>query len=262
MRRDEGLVCPPEMKRQLEDYASVTLLRELGFRWPEQDAYEAKHGPILDPALVVAEGILPLVDCGTGTTAAQQLRLRLERDFGEEGAAESEGEFRKWAGRPLEDWLRRDFFKRHIQQFKQRPIAWHFVSPGKTFEAFVLYHKLCDESTGIATLHALRTQYAGGLITRLRAEQDRAKSARDEREVTRLQLAIEDVEEFRERLERIERGDDGDLKARIRCRWKGDEAKVGRPGPYAPDINDGVKVNVRPYQELGLLVAPIIKKWD
>ena len=139
MRRDEGLVCPPEMKRRMEDYASVTLLRELGFRWPEQDAYEAEHGPILDPALVVPDGILPLVDCGTGTTAARQLRLRLER---------------------------------------------------------------------------------------------------------------------------IERGDDGDLKARIRCRWKGDEAQVGRPGPYTPDINDGVKVNVRPYQELGLLAAPVIKKWD
>ena len=86
--------------------------------------------------------------------------------------------------------------------------------------------------------------------------------ARDEREMTRLQLAIEDIEEFRERLERIERGDDGDLKARIRCRWKQDEARVGRPGPYAPDINDGVKVNVRPFQELALLAAPVIKKWD
>lgn len=115
---------------------------------------------------------------------------------------------------------------------------------------------------GSRTRSAGHTQYAGGLITRLRAEQDRARTARDEREVTRIQLAIEDVEEFRERLERIERGDDGDLKARIRCRWKGDEARVGRPGPYAPDINDGVKVNVRPYQELSLLASQVIKKWD
>ena len=84
--------------------------------------------------------------------------------------------------------------------------------------------------------------------------------AKNDREVTQLQLAIEDVEEFRERLEQIERGDD--LKARIRCRWKGDEAQIGRPGPYAPDINDGVKVNVRPFQELGLLATPVIKKWD
>ena len=96
----------------------------------------------------------------------------------------------------------------------------------------MLYHKLCDESTGRETLQRLRALYAGGLIAGCVAEQDRAKVAKNDREVTQLQLAIEDVEEFRERLEQIERGDD--LKARIRCRWKGDEAQIGRPGPYAP----------------------------
>lgn len=124
----------------------------------------------------------------------------------------------------------------------------------------MLYHNLCDEATARATLGRLRTVYAGGRIERLRAEQERSKTARDYDAVSRLQIAIEDVEEFRQKLEQIERGDE--LKARIRCRWKGDEAKLGRPGPYAPDINDGVKVNVRPFQELGLLAAPVIKKWD
>jgi hypothetical protein len=261
MRREEGLVCPPEMKRQIEDYASVSLLRILGFRWPEQGKYETEHGPILDPALVVPDGILPLVECGPGTTtAAARIRARLERDFGEEGAVKSEDEFRRWVGRPLQDWLRRDCFRRHISQFKQRPIAWHLKSKEGTFEAFVLYHKLCDEATGRATLGRLRTQYAGGRIERLHAEQARAKASGDAGEVTRLQLAIEDVEEFRQKLEQIERGDT--LTARIRCRWKSDEAKVGRPGPYTPDINDGVKVNVRPFQELGLLAAVVIKKWE
>jgi len=62
-----------------------------------------------------------------------------------------------------------------------------------------------------------------------------------------------------QRLERIERGDE--LKDRIRCRWK-DEEKDGRPGPYPPDIDDGIKVNIRPFQENGLLaVKQVIKKW-
>ena len=77
--------------------------------------------------------------------------------------------------------------------------------------------------------------------------------------MTELQLQIEDVEEFRSRIEKIERGDE--LKYHIRCRWKGEEA-AGRPGPYAPDIDDGVKVNIRPFQEAGLLaVKQVIKKW-
>lgn len=254
MREQEGLVCPPELKRHLEDYASVSILRLLGYRWPEQDAYESEHGPIMDPTLVDEDGIIPLVPCGDQPTAAQRIRMRLERDFGEEGADQSEQELRQWMGRPIEDWLKRDFFKRHIQQFKQRPIAWHLVSPERTFEAFVLYHKLSR-----ATLQKLRAQYAGGLLARLRAEQERARQAGKTAEVSSLQFKIEDVEELRSRIEQIERGDE--LKYRIRCRWKGEE-EDGRPGPYDFDVDDGVKVNIRPFQEAGLLaVKEVIKKW-
>jgi len=153
----------------------------------------------------------------------------------------------------MEDWLRRDFFRRHVQQFKQRPIAWHLVSPERTFEAFVLYHKLSR-----ATLQSLRSQYAGGLIGRLQADQARARTRGDMAATNRCQDQIDDVEEFRSRLEGIERGDE--LQYRIRCRWKGEE-ETGRPGPYAPDIDDGVKVNIRPFQEAGLLAREVIKKW-
>src|SRR5207302_3226716 len=142
------------------------------------------------------DGIIPLVACGEEPTAYGRIRLRLEQQFGEKGADQSEQEFRQWIGRPIEDWLKRDFFKRHIQQFKQRPIAWHFVSPERNFEAFVLYHRLSRE-----TLYKLRTTYAGGLIGRLRAEQDRARQAKDARKVSDLQVKIEDVEEFRDRIE-------------------------------------------------------------
>jgi hypothetical protein len=255
LREQEGLVSPPEVKRQMEDYASVSVLRLLGYRWPEQDAYEAEHGPIVPPELVDDDGIIPLVQCGDREPTAEELMVtRLEHDFGEDGAHTSLAGFKQYVGRDLGEWLRRDFFRRHIQQFKQRPIAWHLVSPERTFEALVLYHQLNQ-----ATLQKLRAQYAGGLIERLRADQQRAREAANTGQVGKLQAQIEDVEEFRSRLEQIERGDD--LRARIRCRWK-DEEQAGRPGPYAPDIDDGVKVNIRPFQELGLLaVKEVIKKW-
>jgi hypothetical protein len=171
MREDDGLVSPPELKRHLEDYISVTLLRVLGFRWPEQDALERNHGPMLEPSLVDEDGIIPLVKCGDQPTADELCRRRLESDLGEEGAVGSQQEFRRWVGRDVEEWLRRDFFRRHVQQFKMRPIAWHIISPERTFEAFVLYHKL-----GRATLQKLRVEYAGALIDRrLRREQERAR---------------------------------------------------------------------------------------
>jgi len=55
MREQEGLVSPPELKRQLEAYASVTLLRLLGYRWPDQP----KEADPVD-ALVDEDGIVCL----------------------------------------------------------------------------------------------------------------------------------------------------------------------------------------------------------
>ncbi len=252
LRERDGVVSPPLAKRQLEDYVSVTLLRLLGYRWPEQDAYEAEHGPILDPALVDTDGIIPLVPCGDEPTAEARIRDRLERQLGDEGAETFLRDFRKYAGRDLADWVRRDFFKCHSQQFKSRPIAWHLRSPEGAFEAFVLYHRLSR-----ATLVKLRAEYAGPRIARLKAEAARAKDAGDDRLAADLQIQVEDVEAFRRQLEAIERGDE--LRDRIRCRWK--DETTGRPGPYAPDIDDGVKVNIRPFQETGLLPAKVISKW-
>jgi hypothetical protein len=249
----EGAVSPPLRKTELIDYVSVSLLRMLGYRWPEQDAYEAEHGPILDPDLVDDDGIIPLVPCANQPTAETRLLTRLERQFGEDGATSFVADFRRYVGRELGAWLGRDFFKAHTRQFKSRPIAWHLRSPDGHFAALVLYHRLSRD-----TLVKLRSQYAGDRIATLRNEQERARSRGETARASELAAAIEDVEAFRQAIEAIERGDT--LTDRIRCRWKAEEAS-GRPGPYAPDIDDGVKVNIRPFQENGLLPAKVISKW-
>ena len=225
----------------------------LGYRWPEQDAYEADHGPILDADLVDADGIIPLVPCGDEPVAEERVRTRLVRQLGDDGADAFLADLKRYTKRDLADWIRRDFFKAHTKRFKNRPIAWHLRSPEGAFEAIVLYHRLSRD-----TLAKLRVTYAGDRLARLRADQQRAKDANDSRTVTDLQVAIEDVEAFRTTLAAIEQGTE--LKHRIRCRWK-DETDTGRSGPYAPDIDDGVKVNIRPFQESGLLPAKVISKW-
>ena len=251
--RVEGVVSPPLRKAEIEEYIDITLVRMLGYRWPEQDAYEAAHGPILDPDLVDPDGIIPLVPCGGEPVAEERVRTRLVRQLGEEGADAFLADLRRYTKRDLADWIRRDFFKAHTKRFKNRPIAWHLRSPEGQFEALVLYHRLSRE-----TLARLRVTYAGDRLARLRADQQRARDRGDSRIVTDLQVAIEDVETFRRTLEAIERGDE--LRHRLRCRWK-NETETGRPGPYAPDIDDGVKVNIRPFQESGLLTAKAINKW-
>ena len=249
----KGAVSPPLRKAELEEYLDITLVRMLGYRWPEQDAYEAEHGLILDPDLVDGDGIIPLVPCGDEPVAEERVRTRLARQFGDDGADAFLADLRRYTKRDLADWIRKDFFKAHAKRFKNRPIAWHLKSPEGAFEALVLYHRL-----GKDTLAKLRVTYAGDRLARLRADQQRAKDAYDSRTVTDLQLAIEDVDAFRQTLAAIEQGTE--LRHRIRCRWK-DETETGRPGPYAIDIDDGVKVNIRPFHESGLLPAKVISKW-
>ena len=249
----EGVVSPPLRKAELEEYVDITLVRMLGYRWPEQDAYEAEHGPILDADLVDDDGIIPLVPCGDEPTALDRVNERLVRDFGEHGAETLLADFRRYTKKDLGSWLTKELFKAHTKRFKNRPIAWHITSPDGHFAALLLYHKLSRE-----TLAMLRVRYAGDRLARLRAEQQRARDRGDDSTVTELQLAIEDVEAFRHTLEHIERGTE--LRHRIRCRWK-DETDEGRPGPYAPDIDDGVKVNIRPFQDSGLLPSKVISKW-
>jgi hypothetical protein len=248
-----GVVSSPLRKAELTEWVSISLLRMLGYRWPEQDAYEAEHGPILDPDLVDHDGIIPLVPCANQPTAEDRVHERLERQFGAEGAAAFLIDFRRFVGRDLGAWLVRDFFKAHLSQFKSRPIAWHLRSPDGQFAALVLYHRLSRD-----TLVKLRSEYAGDRIATLRQAQEVARARGETAKVSDLAAAIEDVEAFRQKIEAIERGDT--LADRIRCRWK-DEDAAGRSGPYAPDIDDGVKVNLRPFQENGLLAATVIKKW-
>ena len=251
--RAEGMHSASEARRVLEHWASTALLLMLGYRWPKQDRYEEQTGHAMDPDLVDADGIIPLVRCGDHPTAAEQIATFLARRFGEEGAAESLGEFRTWVGRDLAYWLERDFFQHHARQFKQRPIAWHLTSAEGTFQVFVLYHQLSRDS-----LRRLRDVYAGGLVNRLRGELQRAEERQDAAAAEEFRFRIEDVEEFRDRISAIEEG--RELRNRIRCRWKKEESE-GRLGPYAPDLDDGVKINIRPFQETGLLARDVIKKW-
>lgn len=173
MRREEGLVCPPELKRHTEDYFSVKLLRMLGHRWLTQDQYEREAGkPFLDPKWVDADGMIPLTP-GTGEeTLIERFRRFLDEEFGPERGPSVETEAGQILGwrpgdawgqqRPttLARWFERDFFRRHISQFKRRPIAWHLTSPKGTFQAIVYYHRF--DKNRLTLLRApLRARGAG-----------------------------------------------------------------------------------------------------
>jgi len=274
--RGEGVRCKPEEKRLLEDRLTVLILRLLGHRWPKQ--IEAGE-PV--PNWADRDGVIPL-SAGTGEpTLADRVRARLRAEDGDLGAQQVEALLHELTGRDLEEWLRRDFFKCHTSQFKRRPIAWHLASDPTAagrkrgappaFECMVYYHR-----TDSDVLARIRTQYVDRLLAPAQRDLAHARQTGDETSAAQATALIQELEDFARRLRRVEEEAFAckDLDAYVEKepldRWAGDG--VFAPGSRAEllaqeqawqvDINDGVRVNIAPLQQAGLLAGDVLAKKD
>src|SRR6185312_4684842 len=144
----------------------------------------------------------------------------------------------------LADWLRDDFFKQHCATFRQRPFLWHIWDGQRDgFAALVNYHKLDRK-----TLEKLTYTYLGqDWVERQRAGvRDEVAGAE-----TRLSAALG----LQRKLELIIEGEEP---FDIFVRWKHlQEQPVG----WEPDTSDGVRVNIRPFVEAGVLRTPFNIHW-
>ncbi len=139
------------------------------------------------------------------------------------------------AGKGLDVWLREKFFEQHAKRFHHRPFIWHVWDGLKDgFAALVNYHQL-DHKKLERLIHTylgdwIRQQEAGvragvdGATTRLAAAQDLK---------LRLELILE-----------------GEPPYDIFVRWKKlSEQPIG----WNPDLNDGVRLNIRPFMTAEVL---------
>ena len=132
-------------------------------------------------------------------------------------------------GKGLAVWLREQFFEQHAKRFQHRPFIWHVWDGQKDgFGALVNYHKL-DAKNLERLIHTylgdwIRTQEAGvasgtdGAPLRLAAAQNLK---------TRLQAIL-----------------DGEKPYDLFVRWK---PLSKQPIGWKPDLNDGVRLNIRPF---------------
>ena len=139
------------------------------------------------------------------------------------------------AGKGLAVWLREQFFEQHAKRFQHRPFIWHVWDGQKDgFGALVNYHKL-DAKNLERLIHTylgdwIRTQEAGvasgtdGAPLRLSAAQNLK---------TRLQAIL-----------------DGEKPYDLFVRWK---PLAGQPIGWNPDLNDGVRLNIRPFMTAEVL---------
>jgi hypothetical protein len=141
----------------------------------------------------------------------------------------------------LDDWLRNGYFQEHCKLFHDRPFVWHIWDGRKRdgFHALVNYHKLCEgDGRGRKLVESLTYSYLGEWIIRQRDGVKRGEGGAEDRLAAALEL--------QKRLEAIL---EGEPPFDIFVRWKPlSEQPIG----WEPDINDGVRLNIRPFLALDL----------
>jgi hypothetical protein len=171
-------------------------------------------------------------------SAADRLRALLGEAFGPAWSSAKLNrllEEKGFGGKAVEDWLRDGFFEQHCELFHQRPFVWHVWDGLKNgFGAFVNYHRLAaPRGEGRRTLEKLVYTYLGDWIDRQRADQKAGIEGADAR--------VAASEHLKRELEKIL---DGEPPYDIFVRWK---PLHQQPVGWDPDLNDGVRVNIRPF---------------
>lgn len=132
-------------------------------------------------------------------------------------------------GKGLDVWLREKFFEQHAKRFHHRPFIWHVWDGLKDgFAALVNSHRL-DAKNLERLIHTylgdwIRQQEAG-VRDRIDGAQSRLTYAQDLKR--RLELILE-----------------GEPPYDIFVRWK---QLAEQPIGWNPDLNDGVRLNIRPF---------------
>jgi hypothetical protein len=220
----------------------VAVARLLGYEWPQQEPDRLSR--LADP-----DGIVTLPAIGGERPAAERLRSLLATAYGSEWspamqdrllAAPSVG----YAGKSMEEWLRDGFFPQHCKLFHNRPFIWHIWDGRKDgFSALVNYHRL--------DYHLLNTLIHTSLGRWINTQRDavgQGTAGADGRLVAALEL--------QKKLEAIR---DGEKPYDIYVRWK---PLHKQPIGWNPDLNDGVRLNVRPFVEAGVLRSKFTINWN
>jgi hypothetical protein len=229
----------------------VAIARLLGYRWPRQTGSSFSDCPALGPdgldKHADRDGIITLNPVKGEQPAAARLLALLADAFGAEwSAAKLDSLLAQvgFAGRTLDDWLRDGFFEQHCELFHQRPFVWH-VWDGRRdgFHALVNYHRLAaPNGEGRRTLEKLLYSYLGDWIDRQRADQKAGVEGADAR--------VAAAEHLKTELTNILAGEPP---YDLFVRWK---PLAEQPIGWEPDINDGVRINIRPFMNARLAPSP------
>jgi len=224
------------------------MARLLGYRWPaeldpEMELSDEAHSWVMkcDDLLSFTDGdgIVCIPPLRGEASAADQLLNLLAAAYGDNWSTDKLSELLKQAdhsGKSLETWLRDKFFAQHCKLFHHRPFIWHIwdgLPDG--FSALINYHKLDRKN-----LETLIYVYLGDWINRQKDEIQQGVDGAEER------LAA--AKTLKKCLELIMDGEGtNEAPYDIFVRWKAIEKQ---PIGWDPDLNDGVRMNIRPFMSV------------
>lgn len=221
---------------------NVAVARLVGYRWPRQTGSSFPDCPALGPDGLEThaddDGIVPLTAIKGEAGAAERIVSLLATAYGAEWSVAKQINLLIAAGARgplLEDWLLDDFFEQHCAMFHQRPFIWHIWDGRRDgFNVLVNYHMLAaGNGEGKRLLEKLTHTYLGDWIDVQRRDSAAGKEGADAR--------LASAEHLKAELERILAGEPP---YDLFVRWKPlAEQAIG----WEPDINDGVRMNIRPF---------------
>jgi hypothetical protein len=209
----------------------TAVARMLNFVWPRQMGSQFPDCPALTTdgleGHVAVNGIVCLSSVVGEENASVRLRALLQSAFGSD--YNLAGLLAGKKSTTLEGWLRDEFFEEHCQIFQHRPFVWHIWDGLKEgFHALVNYRRLDQRN-----LEKLIFSHLGDWLTRQRQDVQSGVEGADAR------LAA--AEHLQGELKRIL---EGEKPYDIFVRWKSiDKQPIG----WEPDLNDGVRTNIRPW---------------
>ncbi|MBY5603253.1 SAM-dependent DNA methyltransferase [Rhizobium leguminosarum] len=237
----------------------VAFARLCGYRWPAETDTDMRLSDKARSWIAKAaalpdgdnDGLLGVPAVAGEKALADRLRAYLAAAFGAEWSdamerrliTEADDVLDKKTARDgsLEAWLRDRAFRQHSAVFGQRPFLWHISDGLKDgFSVFVHYHRF-DQ----AALRKLTYTMLGDWLARAKAENNA--------------LRYETGRELQQMLERVL---EGEKPYDIFVRWK---SLAQQPLGWDPDPDDGVRQNIRPFIEAGVLthdLSRILKEKD
>ena len=229
---------------QSDDPLQVAMARLLGYRWPAELDNKMELSDEARSWVGVCENLLDLADqdgivCIPAVRGEMKAEDRLEKllakAFDLDWTLGKKNELLTLAGhggKSLESWLRDKFFAQHCKLFHHRPFIWQvWDGLNDGFAAFVNYHKLDNK-----LLETLIYTYLGDWINQQNKNADNQVDGAQEKLAAALNLKA--------KLELILAGQ---APHDIFVRWKLIE---NQPIGWNPDLNDGVRLNIRPFLEV------------